>query len=565
MPGMFSQVLRAYGNSSRRPPTLTDRLNLQFARGTSPVEKYKESGNRWITIGGSAEGSRGVQHAGGTSVQIDGSGKIVKGPGALEGRDLDEFSLKADKPKQRQRKQQQDRLFDPHPAAAPPKKTKPSKPSGPPPGVLELPDGRRIGASHLQASEITMDPKRFQYKVIGIDPKTGTTKELTEVKKFNPLFAGQILVWHDPNDDKPYVVNGHHRIDLAQRSGYEGPLSVYYIDAENPGEARALGALANIAEGRGTAIDAAKFMRERGVTPGDMADEGISLKGKVASDAADISKLSDRLFQDLTLGKMTEGRALAVSRHVPTETQDKMMDIVAKREERAGGKRIKDDVLEEIAREFAATPTRTTQKNDLFGSFTDTDSVFVERAELKKSLRRSLKAQVNAFGSGSSSAKAEVLAETGTNVLDVEGNRQRHQEAKETFWSFDQLVNRRGELSSAINEAAEELANEPKRKKQIEERLASHALLLLSEQGQNAGVNAEGGGPAKFGRARESSQIYRPQWQKGLTARLDSVFRARYQVSCLTGQLNRGLNTEPNIKYAARSEQSARPHVYFCA
>lgn len=41
-------------------------------------------------------------------------------------------------------------------------------------------------------------------------------------------------------------------------------MNARYIDAPNAKEARARGALANIAEGRGSAIDAAKYLRDSG-------------------------------------------------------------------------------------------------------------------------------------------------------------------------------------------------------------------------------------------------------------------------------------------------------------
>jgi len=42
---------------------------------------------------------------------------------------------------------------------------------------------------------------------------------------------------------------------------------VRHIVAKDEAEARAVGARQNIAEGRGTPVDAAKFFRETGITP----------------------------------------------------------------------------------------------------------------------------------------------------------------------------------------------------------------------------------------------------------------------------------------------------------
>jgi hypothetical protein len=58
------------------------------------VQKYSadKGEDRWITIGGSEDGNR--KHAGGTPVKIDKEGKIVAGPDALAGRNVDELGGK---------------------------------------------------------------------------------------------------------------------------------------------------------------------------------------------------------------------------------------------------------------------------------------------------------------------------------------------------------------------------------------------------------------------------------------------------------------------------------------
>ena len=130
-------------------------------------------------------------------------------------------------------------------APAPASKTKAGKPSTPDSGKVY----------HIPSHQLQVDPARFQYK-LNVD-KSGVTDELKSVKTFNPDFAGVISVWADPADGKVYVVNGHHRYELAHRTGHAA-LAVRYGDAKTAKEARAVGALNNIAEGRGTAVDAAK-------------------------------------------------------------------------------------------------------------------------------------------------------------------------------------------------------------------------------------------------------------------------------------------------------------------
>lgn len=103
--------------------------------------------------------------------------------------------------------------------------------------------------------QIEVDPKRFQYKIVS--NAAGEVGSLRDVRKWDDNLAGVISVWQDPGDGKTYVVNGHNRLGLAKRQGVEG-VTVRYLKAANAKEARAIGALQNIAEGQGTEVDAAK-------------------------------------------------------------------------------------------------------------------------------------------------------------------------------------------------------------------------------------------------------------------------------------------------------------------
>src|SRR5213076_2829823 len=109
----------------------------------------------------------------------------------------------------------------------------------------------------------------------------GVSTELKGVTRWNPQLAGVIAVWRDPADGKVYVVNGHHRLELAQRLGVHA-LNVQFVEAKNATEARGEGAYMNIAEGRGTATDVAKFLRDMKVGPETLAQRGVTLRGDLA-------------------------------------------------------------------------------------------------------------------------------------------------------------------------------------------------------------------------------------------------------------------------------------------
>ncbi len=312
---------------------------------------------------------------------------------------------------------------------------------------------------NMPVESLEVDPERFQFKQ-NVD-KSGVTSEMKEVRQWNPDFAGVLAVWRDPADGKTYVVNGHHRRELAGRLGVKN-LAVRYIDAKDAKEARAVGALINIAEGRGTAMDAAKFMRDTGRGPEDMAKEGVSLKGKVSADAVVLTKLSDRLFDKVARGTMPQDQALAIARNLSDHNlQDQLAVFLARRED--DGKEYTTKVIEDMAKEMAETPTQHTTEASLFGDIESDESLFGPRNELKTAIRADLSKAVNDFAAVASTRRAAAVGKAG-NVLDVEANRRIALESERVRNVFDKLVNRKGAISDALNEGASEYAKAKGRK-----------------------------------------------------------------------------------------------------
>jgi hypothetical protein len=155
----------------------------------------------------------------------------------------------------------------------------------------------------MPASEVEMDPDRFQYKFEGIKEGRGVTGALDDVPWRDDL-AGVLDVWRDPADGKTYVVNGHHRLDKARRSGV-ADVAVKYIAAPDAKSARKVGAEINIAGGRGTVLDAAKFFRDAGITTrADAKKTGLSLTEGKVDQGLSIARLSDPVFRQTIDGKL---------------------------------------------------------------------------------------------------------------------------------------------------------------------------------------------------------------------------------------------------------------------
>ena len=121
-------------------------------------------------------------------------------------------------------------------------------------------------------SELEIDPQRFQFKS-GADKK-GVTRPLQGA--FDQRQARPLYVWED-RSGKKYVVEGHHRLDLAQRSGVQDVLT--YVDRESEGvtaeQARTKGVWQNIKDGKGSIADFADYFRGSELTEEQAKTEGL--------------------------------------------------------------------------------------------------------------------------------------------------------------------------------------------------------------------------------------------------------------------------------------------------
>lgn len=306
----------------------------------------------------------------------------------------------------------------------------------------------------VPVKDLNVDPQRFQYKVSGID-ESGVTSEMRSVRTWNPKLGGVLLVWRDPANGKDYVVNGHHRFELANRLGTKS-VNVRYIKAKSATKARAIGALANIAEGRGTAIDAAKYLRDTNSTPQELQESGVSLVGRVANDAIALADLDDGLFQRVAEGRLDEAQAISVAKHLKDkELQKQLFNRIAQREER--GKEWTKSELEQAAKKMANAGTVKTSEENLFGKFEDEKSTFDQEVEIESYVARKLATEVGDFRAGSSARRAGRLSEAG-NVLNVEENQRLRDQAQANLEIFNQLVHRSGPISQAVKASAAELA-----------------------------------------------------------------------------------------------------------
>jgi tape measure domain-containing protein len=314
---------------------------------------------------------------------------------------------------------------------------------------------KRSSVAEIPVSELNLDPKRFQYKLA--PTATGSTGSLSGVQKFDQNLAGVVQVWRDPKDGKDYVINGHNRVTLAKDLGVEN-LAVRYIDASTAEEARAIGAKTNIAEGRGTPLDAAKFFRDSGITSIDQLKQiGIPLKESVATQGLGLAKLAPDLFDRTISGDIPVERASIIGQGLEKpEDQRALVQLLEKELKR--GKKINNDVLKELIDVVKSSSNQTEQQTTLFGIEETTKNLALEKAQLQASVRRTLGKDSRLFGTVAKQTSASAL-ERGGNTINVQQSAAIAEQSTNALKVFDQLKDKAGEISNLLNEGAKRLAS----------------------------------------------------------------------------------------------------------
>jgi len=316
--------------------------------------------------------------------------------------------------------------------------------------------------AELSPDIISADPKRFQYKILGEHTATGEVGSLSGVKKYDQNLAGIIQVWHDPADGKTYVVNGHNRLALAKKLGAD-KVAVRYLDVKNPAEARAVGAITNIAEGRGTAIDAAKFFKDTGLSRADLEAKGIPMREKIAQEGLALSQLDDSLFRKTIDGDLPVERAAIIGGGGLSNA--KQLDLYNLAEKQAKrGRKITNDVLSELADTVKASEEKSETQFDLFGASEVQQTNAIERATLQAAVKKRLSRDKKLFGTVSQSRAAKDLARAG-NQIDIDTSSKISKEAGVALSVFDKLKNVKGGVSDLLNDAATQIKNGGDRKK----------------------------------------------------------------------------------------------------
>lgn len=169
----------------------------------------------------------------------------------------------------------------------------------------------------LKTNKINVDPARFQFKS-DTNSVNGTGKKLTGAEKFDKNKAGVITTWQD-NSGKVFVVNGNHRVELANRTKADSMNAIVLKESDGISDkkAREIGAMQNIAEGNGSPKDAAQIFREGNYNLNDLKNNGLSPKDKFVEQGYNISQLNDRLYNHVVNTNLSYDKAAAIGKAFP--------------------------------------------------------------------------------------------------------------------------------------------------------------------------------------------------------------------------------------------------------
>jgi len=311
---------------------------------------------------------------------------------------------------------------------------------------------RGLVVNNFPLEKIQFDPGRFQYKLA--PGQSGQTGSLKGVRKYDPVLGGVLLVWRDPADGKTYVVNGHNRAAKANELGVRAH-AVRFIAAGDDVSARAVGALVNIAEGHGNALDAAKFFRDSGYTAEQAEDKGLPISGTIVKKGLALSALDQTVFNSVVQGDMPEAIGVAIgSSGLDHAAQQALAGLI----ERAGDRKLDAQDVAELAIEVQTAPTVTVDNGPTLFQFDDRqENLAIERARIVSAINRRLSADKRLFQRVSTKKAATRLAAAG-NQIDIETNRKVSEDAAVVQEVFNRL-RKTADVTTVLNQAAEGVYN----------------------------------------------------------------------------------------------------------
>ena len=325
----------------------------------------------------------------------------------------------------------------------------PNTPGTPARPLLSVTDADKVDGmvQVFDPDEIMVDAELFQFKAGG--DEFGVTERLQGVKQWDPIAAGQIVVYEFA-DGRKFIADGHQRLGLAKRIKSQDPKqsiqllghTLREVDGITPDMARVIAAVKNIKEGTGTAIDAAKILRGAPDRAGELPP-----RSALVQQARGLVFLDDDTFGAIINNVIPASYGAIVGRLIPDNPglQKNAIQVLAKTDP------ANEFQAESIVRQVLEAGAETRKQDTLFGEELITESYFLERAKVLDAARKQLRQDKAAFASLLRNAER---IEAEGNQLATKQNERRTANDSQAIALIQAQANRKGPLSDALTAAA---------------------------------------------------------------------------------------------------------------
>jgi len=224
----------------------------------------------------------------------------------------------------------------PAPALAP---VEPGRPIEKPPGAPTAPaEVARVGVQRVSGETIAVMPEAMQFKRMD-DTATGINEEDRLRGEWDELKGGLLLLWEPANPDaydlqpgQRYIIaNGHHRFAFGQEQGVSEYNAQVLREADGVTlqDAVTTAAEINIADGKGTIYDQARFIRNTAAVHGEAEARASAartgIRGKKAASIA--LGATENTFTSFINEQITPEQAAAIAEAAPKKEQAQAQGI----------------------------------------------------------------------------------------------------------------------------------------------------------------------------------------------------------------------------------------------
>ena len=299
--------------------------------------------------------------------------------------------------------------------------------------------------------EIEFDPVNFQYKTDG--DKRGVSNKLAEVKEWDNVAAGTIMVFEYRNGKKA-IVDGHQRLGLAKRLSAQGKkidLLAYTIreaDGITPEAAMIKGLMVNLMNNTGTASDAAKILRSRYGVDFEQIKKFLPPRTNLVRNTFGLTQLSDDAWGMVSNNRQLENLGAKVGEIIEDKSlHANIIKILKDKKFSTIGE------LEQTLRLTNTLPKTVTKQDTLFGTDFFAETLLVERSQLLNWAKKNINKRSAAF---KTIVENDTTLQKAGNKLNKLNNEEQRLIYEQVGERFEQIATRAGaELSDKLTKAAQ--------------------------------------------------------------------------------------------------------------